>query len=314
MFKESIKNHFPFLYRLYSPISDLKELHRINKQNAYWNSIPESEYRNILTQKYEKIFGYELDWNNLTTYTEKMQWDKLYNHDPRKSTLSDKYAVRKWVEKKIGIDHLIPLLAVYDQSKDIEWNDLPNQFVLKTNKGSGDVQIIKDKNSLSLFDRRRIEKNLLFSLKKNYAFHSGFELQYMHIPPKIVAEKYMGDNIQDYKFLCFGGKPYYCWVDSDRFISHKRDIFDLEWNKCDWVQCFPSSNKEIPKPKNFDQMIDIAASLSADFAHVRVDLYNIDGDIYFGEMTFSNGSGFEFIEPHSMNEYLGSLWTIGADT
>ncbi len=307
---KDIRQSFPPIYMIYRYIKDKRELIRIEKENDYWNSIPESEYPTLLAQKYEKIFGYKLDWNNISTYTEKMQWDKLYNKDSRKTVLSDKYAVRGWVSSTIGDKYLVPLLGVWNTPMEIDWNNLPNSFVLKTNKGSGDVELIKDKHSLSHFDRSQIETHLLFSLKKNYAFHSGFELQYLNIEPKIIAEEYIGENIQDYKFLCFSGKPYYCWVDSDRFISHKRDIFDMDWKKCEWVQCFPPSGKEIPKPTNFEEMIDVATRLSSDFAHVRVDLYNINGRVYFGEMTFSNGSGFEFVEPAKMNTYLGDLWKL----
>lgn len=308
--KKKLKEKHIHLYSFYCFLKDLHELYNVHRTNRYWENIPKEQYQGILADMFEKKFQYRLNWNNLKTYSEKMQWEKLYHKDPLKTELSDKYKVREWVKKKIGEEYLIPLIGVWDTTKSIDFTQLPNQFVLKTNKGSGDVVIVDDKEKLSKQDVKRIKRKLNISLKKNYAFDSGFEMHYADIQPKVIAEKFLEENIQDYKFLCFGGKPYYCWVDIDRFIDHRRNIYDLQWNLCDWEECYKSSDKIIEKPKNFDEMVKIAEKLCAGFAHVRVDLYNVDGKIYFGEMTFTSGSGFEIITPASMNEELGNLWEV----
>lgn len=308
--KKNLKQKYVHLYAFYRYFVDMYELYKIHKTNRYWERLPQEQYEKILTDMYEQKFHYRLDWDNLITYTEKMQWEKLYHKDPIKTELSDKYKVREWVKQTIGEEYLIPLLGVWDSVKEIDFSKLPNQFVLKTNKGSGDVVIVEDKTVLSKNDIRTIKRKLNLSLKKNYAFDAGFEMHYADIAPKIIAEKLLEKNIQDYKFLCFGGKPYYCWVDIDRFTDHRRNIYDLEWNKCDWEECYKTSDKIIPKPKNFDVMVELVTKLSADFAHVRVDLYNVDGKIYFGEMTFTSGSGFEHIIPESMNARLGEMWDV----
>ena len=129
---------------------------------------------------------------------------------------------------------------------------------------------------------------------------------------KIICEKYIADKnnqLNDYKFLCFNGKPYYCWVDIDRMTEHKRNVYDINWNLQKWNQFnYSNSKKKLEKPKNYDKMINIAAKLSKDFPHVRVDLYNVDGKIYFGEMTFTNGKGYETINPEKYDKQLGDLW------
>ena len=164
---------------------------------------------------YYRNTGDKLDWSNLRSYTEKMQWEKFFNKDPRKTQLADKYEVRSWVADKIGKEYLIPLLAVWDDAKDIDFSALPNAFVLKTNCGTGDVVIVKDKSKLTPKDIVRIRCKLNFYLHYDCGCNS-FEMHYSSIPPKIICEQLLefpGTDVPDYKFLCFNGKPYYCWVD-----------------------------------------------------------------------------------------------------
>ncbi len=310
MDKRFVKACFPHIYHFYKYLHYIHALSDIHKQNEYWEKFPESMYPQFLSEKYKSIFNYSFDWNNPLTYTEKMQWDKIFNRDPLKTTLSDKYAVRDWVESKIGPNYLIPLLGVWEKSSLINWDALPESFVLKTNKGSGDIKIIKEKSLLSRLDRKQIEMDLDLSMCKDYAFDCGFELQYKDIKPLIIAEKFMGENIYDYKFTCFSGEPHFCWVDTDRFTEHKRAIYDMNWNRSVWTDCIAIEKREMPCPPNFEEMKRIAAELSSGFGQVRVDLYNIDGYIYFGEMTFSNGSGFLPVNPPEFNAYLGSLWIL----
>lgn len=139
-------------------------------------------------------------------------------------------------------------------------------------------------------------------------------MQYKDIKPKIIAEKFINDknnHLNDYKFLCFDGKVYYCWVDMDRYSNHTRNVYDVNWQLQPWNQnTFENAEFDIQKPKNYEEMIIIAEKLSRGFSHVRVDLYNVDGKIYFGEMTFTSGNGFSLIYPEEYNLMLGSLWNL----
>lgn len=257
--------------------------------------------------------GYELDWSNLSSYSEKMQWDKIFNNDPRKVICADKYSVRKWVSDRIGEDYLIPLIGVWDSVDQINFSELPNQFVLKTNCSSGDVIIVKDKSMLSKSDIDGIKSKLNYYLNMKFGYNTC-ELHYNKIQPKIIAESFIDNglkDLQDYKFLCFDGKAYFCWVDIGRYHNHKRNIYDMDWTLQDWNQySYGNSDKNVPKPYKFKEMVDIAEKLSKGFSHVRVDLYEHNKKIYFGEMTFTNSSGFERIEPKEADFMLGGLWNI----
>jgi len=260
---------------------------------------------------YKRAIGRTLDWSNLNAYTEKMQWAKFYDCTPIKTTLSDKYLVREWVAEKIGEKYLIPLLGVWDRFSDIQFDKLPNQFVLKTNHGSGSVIVVKDKTVFNIAEARQSFNDWM---SIDYAYATGFEVQYSNIKRKIIAERYLETDIgelQDYKFLCFDGKPYYCWVDLGRFGNHTRNVYDLNWELQPWNQyTYGNSAYPIPKPKNFEKMVELATSLCQGFSHVRVDLYNVNGTIYFGEMTFTNGCGFDRIVPDEYDYTLGELWNI----
>ncbi len=186
---------------------------------------------------------------------------------------------------------MVPLLGVWESAADIDFDALPKQFVLKANAGCAMNLIVTDKAQL---DIEKTRKQLHQWLCYNYSLHAGFELQYRDIPRKIMAESYLGsdDTVWDYKFMCFDGEIAFVWVDVDRTEHHARQFFDLDWNvKHVGITSFPITDKEIKKPDNFDEMIRIVKILSAGFAHVRVDLYNVQGQIYFGEMTFTTANG-----------------------
>ena len=300
---------YEFAKRIMHPLDKVKRKRFEDRFKNY-------TYRDLMdydASLYHKRQGRNLNWERLVTYTEKMQYEKLFNHDPIKSRLTDKVGVRSWVSERIGEEYLIPIVGAYDKYRDIPFHDLPNQFVIKTNHGSGDVIIIKDKRNMSLAERMRMKRVICDSMETNYAYFAC-EMHYSDIHPQIIIEEYIdsGDvDLQDYKFLCFGGKVYYCWVDVGRFHEHKRNIYDTEWNLQSWNQySYGNYEKAIEKPKNFEKMLDIAQTLSQGFPHVRVDLYNIDGKIYFGEMTFTNGSGFEPLTPEYADKMLGDLWDM----
>ncbi len=300
-----IKDTFPELYKTYKHVQRVSE----KKQSQRFKKLTTEEMKKRISKTYRTRIGHELDWSNLRTYTELLQWEKIYNNDPRKAVLADKYKVREWVANQIGQEYLIPLLGVWNTFDAIDFDTLPNQFVLKTNHGSGTNYIVKDKTALDYKDAKSKFNDWLAT---DYGYLDGFELHYSDIKPLIIAEKYMETSIgelQDYKFLCFGGKAHYCWVDLGRFAQHTRTVFDMDWRLQPWTQAEYGISKEpIPRPQNFDIMIQLAENLAKDFEQVRVDFYNDDGKIYFGEMTFTNGKGFDPIVPDVYDLELGKIW------
>jgi len=270
----------------------------------------EKDYPRLLTA-YNTVNNVPTNLKNPKTYNEKMQWIKVYGKLEDKANLVDKYVVRSWVEQKIGNEYLIPLLGVWDSFDEIIFDTLPERFVLKANHGSGWNYIVTDKAHMDYSDAKaKFDK----WMGLNFAFCTGFELQYKNVKPQIIAEEFIEDSngsLQDYKFLCFNGEPKYCWVDVDRYGNHKRNVYDLEWNLQPWNQhYYGNASIQLQKPKNFDKMIELSTKLAKGFSHVRVDLYNLDGKIYFGEMTFTNSSGYEMINPEEYNIMLGKMWKL----
>ncbi len=307
MLSSFIKKNMPGLYDDLQHFKRIQTIHRIDKEK----SSPAELWPQKCAEIYETKIGHKLDWEHLESYTEKMQWEKLFDCNPKKVELADKFVVREWVSKKIGDDYLIPLIGVWDSVKEIDYSLLPNQFVLKTNHGSGTNIIVRDKSTINI---SRINRQLNDWMHIDYAFYTGYEMHYSLIKRKILAEKYIDSGIgelQDYKFLCFDGEPYYCWVDMGRYTTHTRNVYNLNWELQPWNQERYGIYKDpIEKPLNFDEMIRVAKELSSGFSHVRVDLYNVKGKIFFGEMTFTNGCGFDKIIPEKYDYELGKLWHV----
>ncbi len=310
MIRKKLKKCFPSLYEWYLHVQRRQCIALIEKRKR----LSENEYEHEIAKQYKKRIGHELNWNRFESYTEKMQWAKLYDRDPRKSELTDKYQVRDWVAKTIGQEYLIGLLGVWDRFEEIDFKKLPDRFVLKTNHGSGTNVIVKDKQSLNLKQTKRKFKDWLDT---DFGYKS-LERHYSAISPKIIAEEYIESDsgeLQDYKFLCFDGEPYFCWVDMGRYSNHTRNVYNLEWELQPWNQeAYAHYEKPIDKPQKFDKMIEIARQLAKGFSHVRVDLYNVNGTIYFGEMTFTNGGGFDRILPIEYDKMLGDLWRLPEST
>lgn len=264
---------------------------------------------------YRRRTGKNLNINNPQTFNEKLQYLKLHDRNPLYTKLADKYEVRKYVAEKIGHEYLIPLLGVWNNTEEINWDSLPSQFVLKCTHDSGGVIICKDK---SKFDIEKAKKKLNKLLSTDY-YLAGREWQYKNIKRKIIAEKYMVDvetnDLRDYKFMCINGKPIYMFIISGRSSDVHSDYYDLNFNRAPFYQqrglTSHTSDKTLPeKPKNFHKMIELAKKLSADIPQVRVDFYEVDGHVYFGELTFFDGSGFNDFIPEKYNKILGDLLNL----
>ncbi len=280
--------------------------HEIRKQMQYdfFRGLPEEKYKEALCEWYFSRMGRRLNLDDPKTFNEKIQWMKLYDNTQLKTTLTDKVAVREWITEKIGEQYLIPCLGVWDEFEQIDFDTLPDQFVLKANHGSGWNLIVKNKET---FCKEDAAKKFRDWLSRNYAWH-GLELHYKGIVPKIFAEEYIENtegDLCDYKFLCFDGKIKYAWIDMQRFTDHRRNIYDSDWNEQDFSIDYPKSLIHIEKPEHFETMKEIAGVLSTGFPLVRVDLYQIDNKIYFGEMTFTCGNGENKFCPEEYDLVLG---------
>ncbi len=283
----------------------------VAKDYNYYASLDPSQYKEELVLWYERVTKTHIDIENPKTFNEKIQWLKLYDSTPLKTRLADKYLVRDWVKEKIGEQHLIPLLGVWDKFSDIDFNKLPNSFVLKTNHGSGWNYIVRDKKNMDL---SLMKEKFDGWMKKNFAFAWGLEFHYMNIPPKIIAEKYISDldgEIFDYRFFCFNGVPKFVWVDvGSGTTHHKRNIYDMQWKFQNYKVNYPNIAQELDCPNTFSEMKKYAKILSEGFAFVRVDFYSIDGHVYFGEITFTPQSGAGKWESEEQNLMYGDLIKI----
>lgn len=305
MIKKLIKKIFPAEW-----IDYLSYKKACFNQKRY-KRIAKKDYPKFLKKIYKKKTGLELNLDNPQRYSEKIQWSKINEPVELKTQLTDKVLVREWIKEKIGEKYLIRLVGkgVYSNANEIDFDSLPDKCVIQCNHGSSMI-IIYEKGKTNI---NRTRKKLNYWLKINYAYSSGFELQYRDIKPLILITEFIesrNNELEDYKFLCFNGEPKYCWVDTGRFKNHKRTVFNLKWEKQNFKFSYYDSDETVVKPMNFDKMIEIAKILSSGFNQVRVDLYNVNGQIYFGEMTFTNSSGYEKITPVEMDYELGKYYII----
>ncbi len=252
--------------------------------------------------------GYWPNWNNPQTYNEKLNWLKLYDRQPRYTMMVDKYAVKEYVASIIGSSYIIPTLGVWDKPEDIDWDSLPDRFVLKTTHGGGNtgVVICKDK---ATFDRKKTMEKLNKSLKQDI-YRVLREWPYKNVPRRIIAEQFIegetGD-LPDYKFFCFNGEVKALFIGTERSSGDvKFDYFDAEFHHLDLVQSHPMSGKQIPKPDTFEEMKIVASQLSKGIPHVRVDLYSVNGQVYFGEITFFHHGGVTPFHPQEWDYIFGS--------
>lgn len=277
----------------------------VNAVRGKYNSYSDEEY---LKRMFKAKTGRNLDLDNPQTYNEKLQWLKIHDHNPEYTVMVDKYAVKEYVAKRIGEQYIIPTLGVWERFEDIDFDKLPDQFVLKCTHDSGGLIICKDKAKLDLSKAKaKIEK----CLKRNY-FYYGREWPYKDVKPRVIAEQYMIDKseadkpLNDYKIYTFAGKAKMIMINTDRGIATKADYFDRDYNYLDFIWGYPHSDNKPNKPQNFEKMIELAELLAKGTSELRVDFYDVDGKIYFGELTFFDGSGFDPIVPIEWDYKIGS--------
>ena len=256
--------------------------------------------------QYRAALGRYPDLDNPKTFTEKLQWLKLYDHNPFYTQVVDKITAKEYIAKNLGEEYIIPTLFQWDDPDQINFDALPDKFVLKCNHtGGGAVFICKDKVH---FDFDVVKKKLKKQLRTN-TFLKTREWPYKNIKRKVFCEQYMEDNsgeLRDYKFYCFGGTPFVLLVASNRFTKHNFNYFDLDFNPVDIHSAVgATSSEKMIKPANFETMKDIVVKLCQGFPHVRVDLYNINGHIYFGELTLYDASGFDDMGSDKWNRIFG---------
>lgn len=250
-----------------------------------------------------------LDWANLQTYNEKLQWLKIYHREPVMTDMVDKYQAKKYVADRIGEEYIIPTLGIYDSVDEIDFDTLPDQFVLKCTHDSGGIVICTDKSKL---DKGAARKKLRKFLKRGY-FWLNREWPYKNVPHRIIAEQYMVDEsgyeLKDYKFFCFDGEPKALFIATDRGRKDeetKFDFFDMDFKHLPIKNGHPNSPRPIACPPGFEKMKELAAKLSKGHPHVRVDFYDINGHVYFGELTFYHWSGVVPFDPEEWDYTFGS--------
>lgn len=278
--------------------------------------------KKLSSMRYKACYGTDIDWKHPKTIDEKINWLKYFSDTSRWTLLADKYRVRKYV-KDCGLeDILVPLYGKWDKVEDIDWNALPRQFVMKTNNASKSVLICKDKDSLDIaYWTKEVDK----WMHTDYSIEKG-EIHYRHIPPCIIAEQLLdatkqpvpSSSLIDYKVWAFDGKPAYIWCCLNRTKASIEVItYDTDWNAhpefSENSYHFFLTDKRLPRPATLDKMLDAAAKLSKGFPQVRVDFYEVDGKLYFGEMTFTSSAGINSFYTKDFLLRLGQLTVLPID-
>lgn len=271
--------------------------------------IPDKWY---LALRYRMKLGQWPNLKNPQLYTEKLQWLKLYDRKPEYTTMVDKYEAKKYIADIVGDQYIIPTYGVWEKFDDIDFESLPNRFVLKCTHNSGGVIVCMDKQSFDIDKARKVIEDCL---RENYYWHSR-EWQYKNVKPRIIAEEYLydtdypDDSIMDYKFLCFDGEPKLIYYAEENTDDPYADIYDMNFQKQN-IQ-FPEPNSPViaKEPERFEEMKEIARKLSKHSAHLRVDFYNVNGKLYVGELTFYHCAGIFHIQPEKWNRILGDWITL----
>lgn len=295
--------------RIWKFISDKNYRFLFLADYGIYKNLADSEF---LCRKFLASVGYPLNLSYPRSFNEKLQWLKLYDRNPLYTKLVDKYEVKAYIADIIGEKYIIPTLKVWESPDKIDMNELPNSFVLKTTHDSGGVVVCKDKNGLDI-------KSTLNIIQKSYNndyYVMSREWPYKDVKRRVIAEKYLHDDnnsdcLTDYKFMCFNGKCKCIFTGTDRFTEDGLQItfYDTEWNILPFKRHYPARKTPGPKPKNLSLMIELAEKIAKDLPFVRVDLYETSGNIYFSEVTFFPGSGFEEFTPQEWDYKLGE-WIV----
>lgn len=295
-------------------LNELKQqIKKSNKIVYFYDKLKQMYMKNVVSdekfiiKEFKKNVGREVNLQNPVKYNDKLQWLKLNWRDPIATKCVDKYEVRELIEEKVGGDILNEIYEVYDGVDKVDINKLPNSFVLKGTHGSGYNIICEDKNKVNW----KLEFKKMHRWMSNNFYWSSREWVYKDVKPRIIAEKFMrdfdGKPPMDYKIFCFHGEPKLIQVDIDRFGVHKQNFYDTEWNFRDIeIWCDNDKKVNIQKPIQFDRMLQISRELSKPFPHVRVDLYNMDDKIIFGELTFFHLTGMQKFRDEELELEMGS--------
>ena len=273
------------------------------------NILPDKLYLKLM---YKACFNKNLNFENPQTFNEKLQWLKLYNRNPQYTTMVDKLAVKSYVSNLIGEEYVVDLLGVWESADDVELETLPNQFVLKCTHDSAGLIICKDKNEL---DWKKAKNKLKKCMKRNF-YYSGREWPYKNVKPKIIAEKYLEDTelkeLRDYKFFTFNGEPKVIYITQGRGSGNETcaDFFNMDFEHMNIKIDHENADIVPQKPKNFELMKQLATKLSNGIPHVRVDFYEVDGKVYFGELTFFHCSGFDPFKTEEWDLKFGEWITL----
>ena len=278
----------------------------INANDTKYRKLSDREF---IEKKFKASLGYSLNLSSPETFNEKLQWIKLYDRNPQYTVMVDKLLVRTYVKDKIGEDFLIPLISSWKDPEEINFDFLPNQFVLKCNHNSGlGMTICKDKSKINT---QKVRLKLKKGLKQDY-YLTGREWPYKDVPRRVICEKYIdegtGESLKDYKFFCFNGIPKFFKIDIDRFTDHHANYYStdgmlLPFGEADLP---PIPDRIIELPPNIPYMLELAKKLSEGIPFVRVDFYNVYGKVFFGELTFFPASGFGKFIPESWDRRIGS--------
>lgn len=291
-----------------------KTKHFIFDKSFRWMILQKKGFFNYMDDKtfverqYRAFFGIELDLKHPKTFNQKLQWLKLYDHNPEYVVMVDKYLAKDYVANIIGEKYIIPTIGVWDKPEDIDFDMLPEQFVLKCNHNSSTgMYFCTDRNKLNM---KKVRKGLKKGFTQNY-YLNGREWPYKDVQRKIIAEPYLTDEsgyeLKDYKIFCFNGIPRMIQVDFDRFRGHKRNLYDLNWNLIKAEIKFQNGwDTNIEKPVVLDELLDLASKLSLGYPHIRTDFYVVGEQIYFGELTLCHGSGTEEFRPAKFGETVGA--------
>lgn len=275
-------------------------------------------FRSLLSDRlylillYRGIVGTWPNFKHPCTFTEKLNWMKLYHHKPIYTVMADKVKAKEWISELIGEQYIIPTLGVWENVDDIDFDKLPNQFVIKCNHNSGlGMYICKNKNQM---DIEKVKAELNKGLKQDY-YACNLEWPYKNIPRRIIAEKFMKNSdgseiLTDYKFFCFNGEPKFMYCSRDLEETPRTDFFDMDYNLLDMRMKDPNSNHPAPKPECFEDMKKLASILSKGIPHLRVDFYYINGQIYVGELTFYHNAGLFKFHPSSWDKTIGNWINI----